>query len=352
MNSLGQFYTTNFQYILDGIIIPNKLIKYSSGFIEPFCGLGTLLDFIPPEMKKDKTIEKYDIEPKCDGCIKQDTLINVPNYKNKFIITNPPFLAKNKSKSKKIFNEYKLDDLYKCFIKSFLSESNDGSEGLPIGGILILPINFFCANRIADVNLRKLFLEKYRVIRLNIFEEQVFQDTSYSVCSFLFIRKINLRKESREVPIKTIIYPQKKIIKLVIDAKNKYIIGSELLNISINDDYSISRLIEDVKCDKKTITRLLLNAIDSGDINKISLQFTNDKPYYGKISARTYATILINPSINIKKQKKIKERFNLLLNKWRLKYNSLFLTNYREGNRKRITFRFAYRIIGHILIDI
>jgi len=65
----------------------------------------------------------------------QDTLINPPSYKNSFIITNPPFLSKARSNNKLIFEKYKANNLYKCFLISIV-------EGDCLGGILILPANF------------------------------------------------------------------------------------------------------------------------------------------------------------------------------------------------------------------
>jgi tRNA1(Val) A37 N6-methylase TrmN6 len=90
--NLGQFYTTNYEYILQDMIIDNNI----TNIIEPFCGNGDLLNFI----NKDKYIlETYDIEPKKNYIIKRNTLLNPPEYKNKFILTNPPYLARNKSKN-------------------------------------------------------------------------------------------------------------------------------------------------------------------------------------------------------------------------------------------------------------
>ena len=59
----------------------------------------------------------YDIEPKKDGIVKKDTLLNPPDYQGKFVITNPPYLARNKCADKTLFDKYQTNDLYKCFIK-------------------------------------------------------------------------------------------------------------------------------------------------------------------------------------------------------------------------------------------
>ena len=54
-SKLGQFYTTNYEYILNNMYIPEG-INY---IIEPFAGNGDLLHFINNPTKY--TIECYDI---------------------------------------------------------------------------------------------------------------------------------------------------------------------------------------------------------------------------------------------------------------------------------------------------
>jgi len=98
---------------------------------------------------------------------------------------------------------------------------------------------------------------------------------------------------------------------------------------------------------------LLLKTIDDNEKSKIKLEYvSNDKIYYGKKSSRTYATLTIIPKINDELQKKIADDFNNYLNDKRDKYNSLFLTNYRESKkiaRKRISFELSYKIVGMLL---
>lgn len=327
---LGQFYTTNYLYILSNLYIPDNITK----IIEPFCGNGDLLNFID---KKKYVIECYDIDPKHEYIIERDTIKNPPNYTNSFIITNPPYLSRNKSNNKEVFVENNVNDLYKCHIKDLITNN-------PIGGIIIIPLNFFCSIRNMDIELRKKFLNTYIINQLNIFEEQVFNDTSYTVCSFQYEYKPN---SNRSIPI--MIYPNKKRLNFMLNADNNYTIGGEIYNIVDNIDYKITRLLE------KEIpnTNLVLKAIDDNENSKIKLEYvSNDKIYYGKITARTYATLTITPKISDEIQKKIANDFNKYLNELREKYNSLFLTNYRESKqiaRKRISFSLAYRIIGVLL---
>ncbi len=327
---LGQFFTTNYKYILSNLSIPNNITK----IIEPFCGNGDLLNFFD---KNKYILECYDIEPKHKYIIKRDTIKTPPNYSNAFIITNPPYLSRNKSENKEMFDKNDVNDLYKCHIKDLLTNN-------PIGGIIIIPLNFFCSIRNMDIELRKKFLNTYIIKQLNIFEEQVFDDTTYTVCSFQYEHKPN---SNQSIPIT--IYPSKKKLNFLLDEENNYTIGGEIYNIEDNEDYKITRLLE-----KKTPnTNLVLKAIDDNENSKIKLEYvSDDKIYYGKISARTYATLTITPKISDEIQKKIANEFNEYLNDKRDKYNSLFLTNYRESKkiaRKRISFDLAYKIVGMLL---
>ena len=73
--SLGQFYTTNYAYILQNMCIPEGI----SAIVEPFAGNGDLLKFIKDEDKHKYTLRCYDIEPKQDYIIRRDTLLHPPN---------------------------------------------------------------------------------------------------------------------------------------------------------------------------------------------------------------------------------------------------------------------------------
>ena len=337
--TLGQFYTTNHAYILQGIKIPLDV----KCIIEPFAGNGDLRMFIKEEQKNNNIIyntEYYDIDPKKKYIIKKDTLTTPPNYNNKFIITNPPYLARNKSKDKTLFDKYNVNDLYKCVIKEIITN-------ICIGGIFIIPLNFWSSIRVADIELRKLFLQKYDVLLLNIFEEQVFDDTTYTICSFQFeIKKQNANE------LNIVVYPSNTIIKTILNEQNNYIIGGEIYNLELEHTYKITRLTKKNK--HNTSTNILVKCIDDNIDNQIGLSFSDelyidDTP---KQTARTYATLIIEPHIDIKTQKKLIKKFNKYLNKQREKYKSLFLTNYRESKdiaRKRISFDLVYSLVGYIL---
>ena len=344
---LGQFFTKNYNYILQNMKIPENI----KTIIEPFTGDGDLLNFL----KKDKhnySLECYDIEPKHSYIIKQDTIQNPPDYNNKFIITNPPYLARNKSSNKVLFDKYDVNDLYKCFIKEIIKKP-------ALGGIIIVPLNFWSSIRKNDIDLRKLFLEIYTIIIINIFEEKVFDDTTYTVCSFQFTRRTN--REPNTEPntepniIHITLYPLKKQIETVLNNNNNYMIGGEIYNLPTKNKYKITRLTSKNK--SKQTTNIIVKCIDDNKDSKIGLTFEENKDnLYSddtpNQSARTYATLIIEPSIDINMQKQLVLKFNTYLNKKREKYNSLFLSNYRESKdiaRKRISFDLVYLITNYIL---
>ena len=99
-----QHFTTRSAQICENLL---EFIPSDASLIEPFAGGEDLIELFP-----DASWEKYDIEPTNNTIVKRDTLKTPPDYKGKWVITNPPYLAKNKAKDKELFQQYNnLDDL-------------------------------------------------------------------------------------------------------------------------------------------------------------------------------------------------------------------------------------------------
>jgi hypothetical protein len=268
-----------------------------------------------------------------------------PLYKDKFILTNPPYLARNKSINKVIFDKYNENDLYKCFIKELLINEC-------LGGIIIIPLNFWCSIRKNDILLRKNFLEKYLIIKINIFEEKVFEDTTYTICSCQFKKNNNINND-----INIIIYPSKISINTKLNNKNNYLIGGEIYKLKTNTNYNITRITSKNKT-SPFITNIFVKCIDDNQNSKIGLSINNDIfiDETPNLSARSFASLLIEPKINKDIEEKVVNEFNKFFNDYRDKYNSLFLCNFRESKnniaRKRISFDLVYKIVKYILDQI
>jgi len=340
----GQFYTVNSLYILDGLMPPKKTARC---VIEPFAGKGDLLEWLVKNKNK-LPVELYDIEPKKEGIVKRDTLMDPPKYKDAWILTNPPYLARNKCDNKELFDKYNTNDLYKCFINSLTQQ-----EDLCAGGIFIIPAGFFLSPRDLDFRCRNDFLSKYKLLKVKYFEETVFPDTTTTIVAFSFEKSPSLLKEQY---VEWISMPSgnKQTFKMSIE--NDWIIGGDIYKLPISlTGIKIRRHVEGQKLkDGEQITSMTLSALDSGTKKgRICLEYKEGYIYPAKECSRTYATLCIQgKTLSAKEQQKICLEFNALVEKKRSETWSLFLPQFRESKeyaRKRIPFELAYRIVLNII---
>lgn len=312
-------YTTKAEMICQGLC---EYIPNDAHLIEPFVGEGDLLRLFP-----NHVWETYDIQENVCNEYVQDTLLNPPSYKNKWVITNPPFLAKNKANNKKLFEQYKLDDLYKIFLQTIL-EAN--------GGIIIIPTNFFTDERSGTI--RKEFLSKFVIDKINIYTEPVFDSTTYSVCAFVCHKEDNCKQT-----LKVSIYPENSEAFIEIEKQYDYRIAGDFYYKLANQTIYFNRLTE-MQPDVEFITGLKLYALDT---RKEPIHITyGEEPYYGKNSDRSYLTFVSKMPIAEEIQQQLCENFNRSMEDFRRKYHGLSMTNYRDYNRKRIGFTFAYQLLS------
>lgn len=320
-------YTTESQKICANLI---KYIPNNAQLIEPFVGGGDLINLFP-----NHSWEKFDIEDNGNNIV-QDTLKRPPLYKNKWVITNPPYLAQNKARDKSIFDLYNTDDLYKAAILSILDCE---------GGILIIPTNFFTDERSYEV--REKFLNQFKILEINVFTEPVFETTTYSICSFAFIRK--KESDTTKQVIKVNIKPEEKEVFITLYSDYKYRIAGEFYDKINSVDNIFSRLVVGNDTDKY-ITNIKLYAIDTRN-ERIRVEF-DKKHFYGKATDRTYATFICDEKLDEDFEKLLINKFNFELENFRKQYSDLSMTNYRDYNRKRISFTFAYNLMSKIYMEL
>jgi hypothetical protein len=338
----GQFYTVNSSYILDGLSMPPETARC---VIEPFAGKGDLLEWL---VKNGNTLplELYDIDPKKEGVIQRDTLMYPPNYKDSWILTNPPYLARNKCDKKELFDKYDTNDLYKCFITSLTQQEPCA------GGILIIPAGFFLSPRNVDVRCRNEFLSKYKLLQVKYFEETVFPDTTTTVVAFAFEKSPTLLTEQS---VEWVSLPSGDKRTFIMSKENDWIIGGEIYRLSVATGVKVRRHIEGQKLKEgEQRSSMTLCALDSGTKDgRICLEYKEGYVYPAKECSRTYATLCIQgKNLSSEEQKKICLEFNALLEKKRSETWSLFLPQFRESKeyaRKRIPFELAYTIVLHLI---
>lgn len=365
---LGQFFTTNSAYILQGL----ECFVVGKDVSDPFAGNKDLIKWA--KANNCKGIIGFDCDEKyVDNKIVflRDSINRPDNYK--FVCTNPPYLHKNKANQeiKKIFfsdSNSIFEDLYQVSIKSILNCQE---------GIIIIPLNFLCAEN--SKKIRDLFFDKFEIIKLNIFSEQVFEDTTYNVIAFYFrIRSGQIDSNK----IDATIFPQNKKLSFVIEKQYNWQFGGDFINrikktknslgiFRLTEDYlrsgeyEIEMALQDIKdrrlfrisgdLKKKLENNILfLRAIDSKNGKKIQLEDIRNyhvKGLVGKDTSRNLAHLIFEKDISIRDQEELIKKFNEELNKNRRQYSSFFLTNFRDNNRKRISFDFAYKLLNHVYYE-
>jgi hypothetical protein len=360
---LGQFFTTNAFKILEGFetFIKNKEV------VDPFCGAGDLLFWA--KQNGAKSVEGYDIDKKYvdnKTTYYNNSIKNAKYYK--FVITNPPYLYINNcdDEQRQYFENTKHTDLYQVSMASIM----DCEEG-----ILIVPINFLSAEN--SKYIRRQFLDKFEIVLVNYFEDSVFADTTYTVMAMYFKQK-SIPTNSISFVLKC--YPKGFCQKLSIFKDYDYTVGGEFyykilktpnnLKISRVEDKHIIYGENQMLCAKYALPNvekyfvnnatkhtlenniILLKAIDNGSFGGgICLQDIREHNIGGlisKVSARAYVQLLFGVQIPIDQQLQLIDIFNTQLKQEREKYASLFLTNYKDHGRKRISFDFCYKYICYL----
>lgn len=338
----GQFYTVNSSYILEGLHMPPSSARC---VMEPFAGKGDLLSWLTAN-GNTLPLELYDIDPKKEGVVQRDTLLNPPNYKDTWILTNPPYLARNKCDTKTMFDKYETNDLYKCFIHSLTKQEPCA------GGIFIIPAGFFLSPRDLDVRCRNEFLSRYKLLKVKYFEETVFPDTTTTVVAFAFEKSSTILVEQE---VEWVSLPSKETKVFKMSKENDWIIGGDIYKLAVPTNVKVRRHVEGqvLKAGEQR-TSMTLCALDSGTKDgRISLDYKEGYVYAAKDCSRTYATLcVLGKTLSADDQKKICKEFNELVEKKRAETWSLFLPQFRESKeyaRKRIPFELAYTIVLHLI---
>jgi hypothetical protein len=328
----GQFYTVQSAYILDGVERPHDV-----RVIEPFAGQGDLLEWIGGE------VEAYDIEPKHPRVVKRDTLLDPPDYRGAWVITNPPYLARNHATDKTVFDRYGMNDLYKCAILSMIGCA---------GGTLIIPVGFFLSPRDTDFRCRDALLSNYTLTQVKYFEEDVFPDTPTTVVVVSFVSSENMHTEQT---VEWIQRPTGERKTFTLRRSENWIIGGDVYTLPVADGITLRRHVDGTPLKEgESLTGLTLTALDSGkESGRIKLTYDPVFVYPAKDSSRAYLTVCIQGrTLTPDEQQRLAARFNEFIEAKRVDTWSLFLPAYRESKeyaRKRIPFELAYRIMLHLL---
>ena len=355
----GQFFTTNAADILRGFepFVAGKTVT------DPFAGSGDLLNWA--KQNGAKSVKGYDIDSAYidnETVFENDSLTNPKRYD--FVVTNPPYLYQNKMADNALLAKSKHTDLYQLALEKLTNSK---------AGIVIVPINFLSAKNARYV--RRMFFEKFVIKHAVYFTQQVFADTTYNVVAFYYEEKT---EKADEFVFDLMLFPMKKTLSVLLEKRFDWQIGGDFLSVaeSTPNTLKIARIEQsDVKTGgieahlalnhleniesafvsaetKALFARniVILKAIDTGtDSGKIRLE---DRRKYGidalisLKTSRNQIELLFPASVSVAEQERLITAFNTVLNDARERYFSLFMTNFRDHDRKRVSFGFVYRLLN------
>lgn len=319
----GQFFTKNASELLSGYehIVSGNIVT------EPFAGDGDIVEWCL--LSGAANVIQYDIEPKNDKTIRNDSILN-PKLEG-VVVTNPPYLSKNKNKEKTPYDMWKQNDIYKCHLAAIVA--NDIEKG-----ILILPSNFLSERR---ASIRELFFSSYRMNYVKYFRTQVFDDATTGVVIFDFEKWVPESEMTCRYEIfyddysETVTYTSKQ--------KDGWLVGEHFFKcINGAPPFKVEILREGMKPNSNIIIGLL----DKGKYS-LGAHYNDGDPIYCSPKAFTTYQCVLSKEYPIDIQRKAVKVFNDTLNKYRKQYHSLFLSNYMGSKQKILSRYFAERLLSH-----
>jgi hypothetical protein len=301
--------------------------------IEPFAGNMDLIRW-----SKLDNVEMYDIAPLHEQISRRDTLLDPPDYTGKFVLTNPPYRSRANNPDKTIYDKYGTVDLFYAFLYSIEKAC---------GGIVILPLIFFTAQKKLFAEARCYFMSNFRITRVNYFEEPVFDDTTTTIVSFQFV-KSDIMLDEQEINWN--IYGGGNTIKrtFIHRKKDSWLVGGDMFKLPVHPDITISRHRPGTK-PINFLSNMTLRALDYRE-SPINMKYIDDPNHKSKSSPGAYHTFEFDREFTPLQQKQIVSAFNDFLNEKRQEHHSLFMAMYREKTRRRLCLTLALRILSHVLL--
>ncbi|MGM9970664.1 MAG: hypothetical protein ACI35S_09760 [Anaeroplasma sp.] len=216
--TLGQFFTKHSSWAQPQVIefIQECINRGFRTIVDPFAGDGDLLQYARENFTNVKSVRGYDIDPSLRWQT-NDSLVNIPEYRNGIILTNPPYLASYSARRKG-------EEVYSKVAKYFMNNSHEDLYQVALERMLekyeyvvaIVPETFINSN-----------FSKDRLKIITILESEPFDDTECPVCVCCFTGQVNAPRDVK-------FYKNEKYIctyQDLIDCKKA---PSKIINIKFN----------------------------------------------------------------------------------------------------------------------
>lgn len=325
----GQFFTKNASALLQQYA---HLVQGKS-IIDPFAGGGDLLTWALSNGAAE--VSGFDIEPAHSEVQQRDSLLDPPDMRGKFLVTNPPYLAANKAKDKRPFQKWAQSDLYKCHLAYLVDSGCDE-------GILILPTNFISES---SPKARDLFFRHFEVSQLDYYYYPVFPDVTTGIAVFSFKRLKEVLKGVQSTWIPTRIhYSLEKVVEeiVVLKSVDRWLYGPEFFRYIDIAPYPIEKWTGK---EQGFLSNIVLGLLDKGAWPQ-GLSYNEGQPVVcGDKSFTTYQ-LVFPQQISETKQRSLVEMFNSRLKHFRAKYHGLFLANFMGADQKILNRTFCHKLFA------
>jgi len=325
---LGQYFTTNVNEMLQGFehFVQNRHV------IDPFAGGWDLLNWAKQHGAAD--VYGCDISPKNTHTEHRDSLLSVPDYSGKMIVTNPPYLTANKSKGKykDIYSKWQQNDLYKCFLASMVL--NQVEEA-----IVIIPANFLCES---NSKARITVFDHYKILYAKYWQQQVFSDATTGVCALYLRKKDNSEIQFTTQNFQLTFLPSHLNIQCELTKESGYLHGGSAI-ATLNNTYQF----EKVSAETLNInTKIVIGCLDKGKY-ALGFHINNGPPIKApKTVITTFQVNTVGFTLSEQDQDAVVKIANLTLQELRTKYHSMFLSNYMGATQKIMSVRIAKIILS------
>lgn len=318
---LGQFNTKLDVWLKPQVEAFIRMSSCTKG-LDPFAGDGDLIKVMQNlDLKKVKGL---DIDPNLKWTV-NDSLVDIPYYKDTMVVTNPPYYARVSASRKKssclnYFEGNNFADLYQIAIGNVLKKYDEA--------VFIIPETYF---------LTEDMFFKEDLCSITVLEDNPFYDTDCPVCVACF-QKGDLFKQ----PFYDI-YKNEEFLfnSAVLEGILRTFNSKNNFKITFNDSTGNIGLrgVDGVNPEQKI--KFCLPEELNYDLNKI------------KVSSR--AITILNVSGNFNREELI-EKANMYLNTLRELTSDVILAPFKGNNkagerRRRLDFKWAKKILNKALTN-
>ena len=322
----GQYFTTNATELLKDLedTVRNAIV------CEPFAGGGDLVEWCYSNGAQG--VKAYDIQPQNETIIVNDS-IRTPWYEGcDVVVTNPPYLSRNKNQDKRPYEQWGQSDLYKCHLASIVA--SDIKEG-----IVILPSNFISES---NSKIRDLFFSRFKLDFVRYYRYPVFDDATTGICVIKFSRWI---PEAHMTVVIDTHYPDKVVSKdYQLRKEYGWLPGLEFFEYI----YADTQPLEVKILREGEGTNILISLLTNGKY-PLGAHYNDGETFYASEKTFTTYQVKVNTDMSEDIQRNVVDKYNKMLYTYMNKYESLFLANYMGAEQKIKSRRYSGLLLSRCI---